>query len=148
MLHSMNKIIFLLLFFIITNIKAKAQFSQGAKDSAKTEILQLTSEWNKAIINRDSVTLDKILAFDFSLNGSVFRSVWMNKTLHHIVTDTLEILGQLNVTFYGQAAKSEGLFFWKASIDGNPRINGKYSINDIWIKRDNHWQILIRMSQR
>ena len=58
MLHSMNKIIFLLLFFIITNIKAKAQFSQGAKDSAKTEILQLTSEWNKAIINRDSVTLD------------------------------------------------------------------------------------------
>jgi len=54
------------------------------------------------------------LAFDFSLNGSVFRSVWMNNTLHHISTDTLEILGQLNVTFYGQAAKSEGLFFWIA----------------------------------
>lgn len=142
----MNKIILLLLFFMIINIKANAQFTQGAKDSAKAEILQLTSEWNKAIINRDSLTLDKILASDYSLNGSVTRSIWMNNTLHHIVTDTLEILGQLNVTFYGQAAKCEGLFFWKASFDGKPGINGEYSVNDIWIKHNNHWQILLRMS--
>jgi hypothetical protein len=138
---------FLLLLLITTNI-VKAQFSQGEKDSAKTEIVQLTSEWNKAIVNRDSLTLDKLLASDFSLNGSVIRSVWMNNTLHHIVTDTLEIIGQLDVTFYGQAAKSEGLFFWKASFDGKPGINGGYSINDIWIKRNNHWQILLRLSQQ
>jgi hypothetical protein len=144
----MHRIIFLLLFFITTNIKAKAQFTQRAKDSAKTEILQLTLEWNKAIVNRDSLTLDKILASDYTLNGSVIRSAWMNNTLHHIATDTLEVLGQLNVTFYGQAAKSEGLFFWKASFDGKPRINGEYSVTDIWVKHDNDWQVLLRMSQQ
>lgn len=131
---------------IAFNFTVNAQFSQGAKDSAKIEIKQLTSKWNKAIINRDSLTLDKLLAYDYSLNGSVLRDVWMNNTMHHIVTDTLDVLGQLTVTFYGQAAKREGSFFWKASFDGKPRINGEYAINDIWIKRNGHWQVLLRMS--
>jgi len=142
----MIKILFLLLLLITINFSSKAQFSPGAIDSAKTEIQQLTTEWNKAIITRDSVALDKILAADYSLNGSVARNVWMNNTLHHLATDTLLVLGQLNITFYGQAAKSEGSFFWKASFDGKLRINGEYAVTDIWIRRNGHWQILLRMS--
>jgi hypothetical protein len=142
----MNKTIIFLLILLAINFTSKAQFSPGAKDSAKTEIQQLTAEWNKAIINRDSLTLNKILAPDYSLNGSVIRNIWMNNTLHHIVTDTLDILGQLNITYYGQAAKSEGSFFWKASMDGKPRINGEYAVEDIWIKHNGHWQVLLRMS--
>ena len=145
-LHPMNKISFILLLLLATSFTTKAQFSQGAKDSAKIEIQQLTSDWNKAIINRDSMMLDKILAPEYSLNGSVNRSTWMNNTMHHIITDTLDVLGQLNITFYGQAAKSEGTFFWKATFDGKPRINGEYAVSDIWIKRNGHWQILLRMS--
>lgn len=142
----MNKILFVFLFFIGVTRTAGAQFSQAAKDSASIEIRQLTSEWNKAIINRDSLTLDQLLAPGYSLNGSVIRSVWMNNTLHHIVTDTLEVLGQLDISFYGQAARSEGLFFWKASFDGRAVINAAYSVCDIWVKRNGHWQVLLRMS--
>lgn len=142
----MNKILFLLLLLITINFTSKAQFSPGAIDSAKIEIRQLTAQWNKAIISRDSVALDKILDPDYSLNGSVARNIWMNNTLHHLATDTLVVLGQLNITFYGQAAKSEGSFFWKASFDGRPRINGEYAVTDIWIRRNDHWQVLLRMS--
>ncbi len=142
----MNKVIFLFLLGIVFNFTSNAQFSQGATDSAKSEIQQLTTEWNKAIINRDSLTLSKILAPDYSLNGSVFRDVWMNNTMHHIVTDSLAVLGQPTVTVYGQSAKSEGSFFWKATFDGKPKINAEYAINDIWIKRNGHWQVLLRMS--
>ena len=68
--------------------------------------------------------------------------------MHHIVTDTLKTVGGLNIAFYGQAAKSDGLFFWKASLDGKPLINGEYSVTDDWIRRNNHWQIILRMSQK
>ena len=144
----MTKNLALLVCLIITHSIVVAQFSSGAADSAKAEIMQLTADWNKAIVNRDSLVLDKILAPDYSLNGSVVRSAWMNNTIHHIVTDTLQVISQLNISFYGQAAKSEGMFFWKASFDGVPRIHAEYAITDIWIKQNNHWQVLLRMSQQ
>jgi hypothetical protein len=128
------------------SLPASAQFSQASKDSAKMEIQQLTADWNRAIVNRDSLTLDKLLAPDYSLNGSVSRNTWMNNTLHHIATDTLEILNENNFSFYGQAASSAAVFFWKASLDGKPVINAEYICNDIWIKRNGHWQVIIRLS--
>ena len=125
----------------------QAQSPRNAADSAQTEILQMTSQWNDAIIHRDSLILDKILASDYSLNGSVIRAAWMNNTLHHFDTDTLKIIDQLRITFYGQAAKSEGRFFWKATFDGKPRIDGSFDVTDIWIKRDGRWQVMLRMSR-
>jgi len=141
------KIIFLILLICMSGpFHSNAQFSQGAKDSAQNEILQLTNEWNKAIINRDSLTLDKILAPEYSLNGSVNRSIWMNNTMNHFTTDSLAVLGKLNIVFYGQAVKSEGIFFWKASYDGKPGINGEYSVTDIWTKSNGRWRVILRMS--
>ena len=148
----MKKILLATGLFVGVHINVIAQFSQGAKDSAQTEIQQLTNEWNAAIIHPDSVKLDKILAPGYSLNGVVNRSVWMANTLHYLTTDTLEILGALNITFYGQAAKSEATYYWKAAYapgaihSGPSKINAEFLITDIWIKRDGHWQVLIRMS--
>jgi hypothetical protein len=137
---------FSLLCMVLITCTAQAQLPRNAADSARTEILQMTGEWNDAIVHRDSLALDKILATDYSLNGSVSRAAWMNNTLHHFDTDTLKIVDQLRITFCGQAAKSEGRFFWKATFDGKPRINGTYDVTDIWIKRGNHWQVMLRMS--
>jgi len=142
----MKRIIIILLLLIFVHYSGQAQYSQGAKDSAQSEILQLTNEWNSAIINRDSLLLDKILGPEYSLNGSVSRDIWMNNTMHHLNTDTLKIMSPLVVTFYGQAIKSEGTYFWKASYDGTPRINSNYIVTDIWIKRNGHWQVILRMS--
>ena len=134
------------LLLVSINFSAQAQFPQSGKDSAQIEIQQLTEQWNKAIINRDSLSLDKILGPEYSLNGSVNRSLWMNNTLHHLTTDSLEILSPLTITFYGYAVKSEGSFFWKAAYDGKPRINAEYLVTDIWVKRNNRWQVIMRMS--
>jgi Domain of unknown function (DUF4440) len=134
------------LFMVFIVFTIQAQPPRNAADSAQTEILQLTGDWNDAIIHRDSLVLDKILASDYSLNGLVNRAIWMSNTFHHIVTDTLKVIGQLHIIFYGQVAKSEGRYFWKASFDGKPRINGNYDVTDIWIRRDGRWQVLLRMS--
>jgi hypothetical protein len=142
----MKKTIITGLLLIFINYSGKSQYSQGAKDSAQSEILRLTDDWNKAIINRDSLLLDKILGPEYSLNGSVSRDTWMNNTLHHLNTDTLMNVSPLLITFFGQAVKSEGNYFWKASYDGKPRINGRYAVTDIWIKRNGHWLVILRMS--
>ncbi|HYK46796.1 MAG TPA: hypothetical protein VEV83_16575 [Parafilimonas sp.] len=148
----MKKILLATGLFVGAHINVTAQFSQGAKDSARMEIQQLTNDWNEVIIHPDSVKLDKILAPEYSLNGLVNRGIWMANTLHHLTTDSLEILGALNITFYGQAAKSEGVLYWKAAYapgaihSGPSTINAEFLVTDIWIKRDGHWQVLIRMS--
>ena len=150
--NSVKKILLAIGLFVGVHINVMAQFTQGAKDSAQIEIKKLTNEWNKAIIHPDSVKLDKILAPGYSLNGFVNRSVWMSNTLHHLTTDSLEILDTLKITFYGQAAKSEGIFYWKAAYaadaihSGPSKINGEFLVTDIWIKRAGDWQVLIRMS--
>ena len=134
------------LLMLLFACSTQAQSPRNAEDSARTEILQMTSQWNDAIMRRDSLVLDKILASDYSLNGSVNRAAWMNNTLHHFMTDTLKMLDQLHITSYGQDVKSEGRFFWKAAFDGKPRINGSFDVTDIWIKRDGRWQVMLRMS--
>lgn len=128
--------------FSITNAQLKI-----AEDSAKAEIKQLTIEWNKAIINRDSLALEKILCPDYTLQGSLPRNKWVNNTLHHFLTDSLQIRGEQNIKVYGDAASSEAIFYWKASFDGKPRINSEYLVNDIWKRNDGHWQVLIRMTK-
>jgi hypothetical protein len=142
----MKKIILLACVSCALHFSLIAQFSPGAKDSAQLEIRQRTYEWNQSIIHRDSVLLDHLLANEYSLNGIVNRQAWMNNTLHHIVTDTLQVIHEGNFSFYGSAAKMENDFFWKASVDGNPRIHAEYAVTDIWVKRDGRWQVLIRMS--
>ena len=142
----MKNTIIIWLLLILSNYPGRAQYSQGAKDSAQIEIRQLTDEWNNAIVNRDSILLNKILGPEYSLNGTVSRDNWMNNTLHHLDTDTLKNVTPLVITFYGLAIKSEGTYFWKASYDGKPRINSNYVVTDIWLKRNGHWQVILRMS--
>jgi len=142
----MKPLIVIWLLFTLISYSGQAQYSQGARDSAQNEIRQLTHDWNNAIVTRDSLVLDKILGPEYTLNGSVNRDNWMNNTMHHFDTDTLMNITPLVITFFGQAAKSEGGYFWKASYDGKPRINADYQVTDIWIKRNGQWQVMMRMS--
>jgi hypothetical protein len=135
-----------MLFIAGLHTAAEAQFSKGATDSASREIRDLTTAWGKAVRMQDSATLDKIIAHDFTLNGGITRNMWMDRALHHLRTDTLDLRGDVTVDFYGKAATSKGNLFWKASYDGSPIINGDYSFEDIWIKTDGQWKVLMRLS--
>lgn len=141
------KKIFLFAFLLVgIKLTINAQ-SKGEEDSAKTEIKQLTQEWNKAIINRDSATLVKVMSPDYTINGFFPLQPWMENTLHHYTTDSLEILGDQKITVYDGIASSEAYWYWKASRDGVPKVNTEYWVNDIWKKNNGHWQVFIRMTK-
>jgi hypothetical protein len=127
---------------------ANAQYSKGEKDSAFNEIRGLTEKWYKAAKERDSVTLDKLLAPGFTLDGDVRRSVWMDRALHHIKTDTLRNVGDIHFEYYRGAVVSKGNLRWKALYDGTYDLTGYYPFEDVWVRAEGQWRILIRMSDR
>jgi Domain of unknown function (DUF4440) len=127
---------------------ANAQYSQGEKDSAFNEIRSLTEKWYKAAKERDSATLEKLLAPEFTLDGDVRRNVWLDRALHHINTDTLINVGPIFFEYYGGAVISKGNVRWKALYDGTYDLTGDYPFEDIWIRTGGQWRILIRMSDR
>ena len=143
----MKKILLFIVVLPIIQLTVLAQkMSQQTEDSAKAAIKQLTLEWNQAIIHRDSASLVRLLAPDYTLNGSVAINNWINNTLHHIVTERLEIIGEQKITIAGDAALSEANFYWLAAFDVTRKINAEYTIHDIWKKNNGHWQVLLRMS--
>jgi hypothetical protein len=58
-----------ILFALLVN-KAEGQNTATASDTAILKIKQLTNQWYAAIKNRDSVTIEGILADDYTVNGS------------------------------------------------------------------------------
>lgn len=125
------------------------------EDSIKTEIMKLSAEWNRAMVERDSLTLDKILSPDYSLNSSngtlVHRKEWINNTLHGLVTDSAEFIGQQKITVYVNEAISEAVLHWKVkNTDKNGRTilrNNESLVADIWRLNNGRWQVIHRVSK-
>jgi hypothetical protein len=140
------KYVLSILFLIGLIAVSLAQYSRSEKDSAFNEVRGLTEKWYKAAKERDSVTIEKLLAPGFTLNGDVPRSVWMDRALHHIKMDTLRNVGSLHFEYYGGAVVSKGNMHWKAFYDGTYDLTGDYPFEDIWIKIDGQWKVLIRLS--
>jgi hypothetical protein len=144
------------LFFSFLVFVCHSAIAQTTKeDSIKSEIIKLSAEWNRALVNRDSLVLDRILAPDYSLsssNGSLlFRKEWINNSLHGLVTDSAEFIGPQKITVFVNEAISEGVLHWKVrSTDKNGRPvlrNHESLVADIWRLNEGRWQVFHRMSK-
>lgn len=148
----MYRLIIFSFFVFICNL---AQGQTPKEDSIKTEIRKLSQEWNLALINRDSLTLDRILSPEYilsSANGSLLsRKEWMNNTLHGLVTDSAAFIGPQKITVYANEAISEGVLHWKVkNTDRNGRTilrNTETLVADIWRFNDGRWQVIRRISK-
>jgi hypothetical protein len=139
------KTFLLLMLLAITVTISSAQSNED--DLAKREILQANREWMEAIIKRDSASLDKIVSQEFTLNGGLPRTMWMNNTLHHLTTSSLKHSAEPQISVYGNSAIATSTLYWKAAHDSGQKIDGEFLVTDVWKKNDGKWQVLIRMSK-
>ena len=139
------KTITLITFLIMIAFKADCQVS--AADSAIITIKQLTNQWYAAIKSRDSAVIDRILADDYTVNGSWPKSKWFNNILHHFEMDSFEVVGVPKLSYYDDAILSEGKLYWKGTRDGKPFMNAEFEVTDIWVYRNKRWQIHMRLLQ-
>jgi hypothetical protein len=148
----MRRLQFLTFFLLICNL---ANGQTPKEDSIKTAIIKLSAEWNEALVNRDSATLERILSSDFtlsSLGGSLLpRKEWLTNSLHGLVTDSAAFIGAQKITVYGNEAISEAVLHWKVrntNKDGRVILrNNENLVADIWRLNDGRWQVVHRISK-
>lgn len=140
-----KQILFVIILIAGLTGSSSGQVLKDEEDSAKFEIKQLTRQWYEAIKKRDSASLEKILAADYTVNGSWPKAKWMDNILHHFTMDSFEIAAEPRMNYYDDAMVSEGVFYWKGSRDGKPFMNAEFNVTDIWLKRDGRWQVHMRM---
>lgn len=128
-------------------IACKADCQVSAADSAFMVIKQLTRQWYNAVKARDSVVIDRILADDYTVNGSWPKSKWFNNILHHFEMDSFEVAAVPTLSYYDDAVLSEGKLYWKGTRDGKPFMNAEFKVADIWVYRNNRWQVHMRLLQ-
>lgn len=145
-----------ILFFLVNVFACTIAAAQTPKeDSVKTEIVKLSAEWNDALVKRDSLVLDRILASDFALGSAntsaLPREQWMKNSLHVLVTDSAQFIGAQRITVFGNEAISEGTLHWKVRNKNKDGVmvmrNNEYLVADIWRFTNGRWQVTRRLSK-
>lgn len=104
-------------------------------------------EWMSAILARDLPRLETMLAPEFtytaSNHGRRNRQEWMDAIAHYDFDD-LALL-DTTVAEYGQVAVVHARIRQHATLAGQARV-GVFLITDVWVCRDDRWQIVSRSS--
>jgi len=117
-----------------------ATISPGpASDNAEQTITRLEHDWVTAIVNKDTVTRDRLIADDFSgtTNDQIYSkadAVEDVKTGTHESLDLdnirVRLFGDTAVVTMGQTEKSR---------HGDSDFSGHYLFTDVWAKRNGQW---------
>lgn len=108
------------------------------------QLRQMNDEWVKALVRRDAVTLDRIMADDFVFTYPLEGD---DKTqfINDVVSGALNVqhLNRENVSvrIWGNTAVLTGLDSVKWSYQGRD-FTGKYKILHVYANRDNEWRLV------
>ncbi len=127
----------------VTDVRrASAPSAQPALDDER-ELKRLVTEWDAALMNRDTKMLERILADDFtfiSMNGVVTeRSKYLaNVRASTLVYDSLAS-SDVTVRLYGNTAVVFAYGEAKGK-SGAETFSTQYRYMDVWVKRGGAWQ--------
>ena len=109
--------------------------------------LDLETQWMTAWKNKDVATVRKILSDDFTLTSSlssgslVDKEGWIAKLA---VYDCKAFrFDKIQVRVYDNTAVVNSWFHQDATANGKD-WSGNFLITDIWVKKDEYWQVVAR----
>ncbi len=129
--------------FFLRSFFAGAQVLKTEADTAFYEVRQMTDKWYKAIRERDSATLEQILANEYTVDGTWPRSKWIDNIMHHFKMDSFEVAKEPKMDYFGDAVVSEGVLYWKGTRDGKPFMNAEFAVTDILVNKTDRWQFYL-----
>jgi ketosteroid isomerase-like protein len=114
-----------------------------ASDNVEETIIGLERKWAEAIVNRDMVTLDELIADDFtgtSWSGDTYSKTKAIEDIEFKVyaAQSLDLEG-IKVNVFGDTAVVTLTQVEKSKIE-NKDHSGRYGYSDVWVKRDGSWQ--------
>ena len=126
----------------------------GTTSANRQEISDAEREWADAVMRKDTVAANIILADEFRLTGpelqrlatgrAATKEVWM-QTLPLIDTKSFDF-SDMQVTVFGSAAVAFVRATLDWSIQGRP-LPSRYRLTDLWVNREGRWQVVTRVSE-
>ena len=120
--------------------------------SIERDIKQLEHDWIEAIQRRDQVVLDRIIGDDFLLSGWLpgatlaDKQTYVEDCLRPVeVSNALYEFDQWKIRTYGDSVVVNCVFSCRAVVGGND-WGGDFQFTDVWVRRDNRWQVVTRHS--
>jgi hypothetical protein len=135
----------------VFGLYARYSLAQLPGEQTKQELFNLEQALNAEVMRHDTIALKLILADEYQLTvlgvaQGVRRSQWLANVPKESA-DSVTITDVL-VSNWGEVAVFRSLqHFYNAVIVG-PRSTFDAWVTDLWIKRDERWQLVTRLSER
>ena len=106
-----------------------------------------------AIIRKDSASLERILAAEFTLriadvpHGSLPRAVWMDNTLHRLKAESAGVT-HVAARHLAENVAAVSLIFDQKGMMGDRDFSGVNYLVDFWKQNQGSWQIVARYGSR
>ena len=113
--------------------------------SVESTITQLERNWAKAIVEKDTGTLERLLAKEF--NGTsptaetYSREMAIEDIKHGVYVVSMMDLDEISVNVFANTAVA---FTSQNEISryGDKDFSGHYHYTDVWVKRGGRWQVV------
>jgi len=113
------------------------------------ELVLLSKTWMDAMMKHDSLTLQTVMAAEYKLkkeDGSVMadRAMWLNNLYNNLKISKFE-QSAIGAQVYGNIGIVTSTYNWAGTMHNN-QFESRGYITDVWLKRNNHWQVVSRTS--
>lgn len=159
------KPILLLLFGLLMFLSSYAQTEKG-QVPAEQQIMKLMNEWMRALMKKDTKTLDKLMAPEFTISNAskayfdspeTSREGWMSNT-DNLKVDSVHYQ-KMKVYVVDNVAIVKSTFYWKGSRRYGvgtpdrsqnsgvftPFVDSTTILVDTWLRRKQGWQVVSRL---
>jgi hypothetical protein len=118
--------------------------AEASKIQTESLLRQLNDEWVKALVRRDAITLDRIMADDF-LFAYPLEGDDKSEFLDYVASGELRVeylnRDHVNVRIWGETAvltaRDQAKWFYK-----NREWSGNYKIIHVYASRGNEWKLV------
>ena len=120
--------------------------SNVGSPNVEVSVRGLEQNWADAVRTRDSATLERLVAPDFTVSSEsstdapLPRALWMTNTLHNLRVDSIR-LSPARVVLKGDTATATLEFFWAGQFKSTPPFRDSTVLTDTWILDRGAWQV-------
>jgi ketosteroid isomerase-like protein len=136
----MKTIFAFLVLILIISTSASAQTKKSERDAkVEQELRNLVRSWDEAYVKGDTVTLDRLLADEFTFVGGPKKSDYLTSFKASQLVIQSAVSTDIEIQVYGDSAVLTGLDTITAKNKEQILVT-KWLYMDVWIKRGGRWQ--------
>jgi ketosteroid isomerase-like protein len=127
------------------------QAAGNASEDVETAITRLERDWAAAIVGKNLATLDRLLADDFNETSPTAYTLPKSQAIEDLKSGTYTVkkmdLDEISVNVYGDTAVSFTSQDEQSTYAGK-NTSGHYHFTDVWVKKNNRWQVVASHGSR